>query len=221
MLSVGGKDGRIKNRIKNERKFNKMKKKLNKNKIAQNKITKKQTREIAKKILLGLAGGAFLTLAMVAPGALIAAKPFIDEWKKYDRRRLRAALKRMEKQKIIEFRETKKGETIIKITKKGEERVLKYKFHNLVISKPKKWDRIWRIVIFDIPNRKTLARNALREKLREFGFYKIQKSVFIYPYECENEIEFIKAIFDIQAYVIMIRAKEIDNEEFLRRYFNL
>jgi CRISPR-associated endonuclease Cas2 len=190
-------------------------------KLESNKIIQKQTREIAKKILLGLAGGAFLTLAMVAPGALIAAKPFIDEWKKYDRRRLRAALKRMEKQKIIEFRETKKGETIIKITKKGEERVLKYKFHNLVISKPKKWDRIWRIVIFDIPNRKTLARNALREKLREFGFYKIQKSVFIYPYECENEIEFIKAIFDIQAYVIMIRAKEIDNEEFLRRYFNL
>ena len=196
-----------------------MKKKSNK--ITQNRITKKQTKEIAKKILLGLAGGAFLTLAMVAPRALIAAKPFIDEWKKYDQRRLRAALKRMEKQKIIEFRETKKGETIIKITKKGEERVLKYKFSNLVIPKPKKWDRIWRIVIFDIPNRKTLARNALREKLREFGFYKIQKSVFVYPYECENEIEFIKAIFDIQAYVIMIRAKEIDNEKFLRRYFSL
>ncbi|MGB9743250.1 MAG: CRISPR-associated endonuclease Cas2 [Minisyncoccales bacterium] len=181
----------------------------------------KQTKEITKKVLLALAGGAFLTLAMVAPGVLIAAKPLVEEWKKYDQRRLRAALKRMRKQRIIEFKETKNGETIIKITKKGEEKVLKYKFQDLVIPKPKKWDKIWRIVIFDIPNKKKLAREVLREKLKELGFYKIQKSVFVYPYECENEIEFIKAIFNIQPYILLIRAKEIDNEEFLRRYFNL
>jgi CRISPR-associated endonuclease Cas2 len=180
----------------------------------------KQTKEITKKILLALAGGTFLTLAMVAPGIVYAAKPFI-QWKQYDQRRLRSTLKRLKKQKLIEWKETEKGETIIKITKRGEEKVLKYKFQDLVISKPKKWDRIWRIVIFDIPNKKKRAREALREKLREFGFYRLQKSVFVYPYECENEIEFIKAIFDIQPYILLIRAKEIDREEFLLHYFNL
>ena len=183
-------------------------------------VQQKQTKEITKKVLLALAGGAFLTLAMIAPGALIAAKPFI-EWKKYDQRRLRATLKRMQKQKLIELKETPNGETMVRITKKGEEKILKYKFQDLMIPKPKKWDGIWRIVIFDIPNKRKMAREALREKLRELGFYKLQKSVFVYPYECENEIEFIKAIFNIQPHVLLIRAKEIDNEEFLRQYFNL
>lgn len=184
-------------------------------------MEKKETKEIAKKVLIALSGGAFLTLAMVAPGALIAAKPFVDEWKRYDQRRLRAVLKRMQGQKIIELRETAGGETIVRITKKGRERVLKYKFHDLHIPKPKKWDKIWRIVIFDIPNKKRQARDALREQFKQFGFYKIQKSVFAYPYECENEIEFIKAVFNIQPYVLIIRAKEIDKEELLKRHFDL
>ena len=183
-------------------------------------IQPEETKEITKKVLLVLAGGAFLTLAMIAPGVLIAAKPFI-EWKKYNQRRLRSTIKRLEKQKILEFKEMANGETHIKITKRGEERVLKYKFQNLKIPKSTKWDKVWRIVIFDIPNKKKIAREALRQKLNEFGFYKIQKSVFVYPYECENEIEFIKAIFEIQPYVLLIQAKKIDNEEFLCNFFKL
>jgi len=181
------------------------------------KLNHKETKEITKRALLALAGGAFLTLAMIAPGITLAAKPFIN----FDQRRLRATIKRLKRQKLINFKETKNGETVIKITKDGEEKVLKYKFNNLIIPKPKKWDCLWRIVIFDIPNKKNMARAALREKLRDFGFYKLQKSVFVYPYECENEIEFIKAIFNIQPYVLLIRAKEIDNEKFLKQHFKL
>lgn len=183
-------------------------------------MSKEKTKEITKKVLTALASGALLTLTLTAPGVIYAIKPFI-QWKQYDQRRLKSTLKRLRKQKLIEWRENEKGETIIKITKRGEEKVLKYRFDNLKIPKPKKWDGIWRIVIFDIPNKKKRAREALREKLREFGFYCLQKSVFVYPYECENEIEFIKAIFNIQPNVLLIRAKEIDREEFLLHHFNL
>ena len=183
-------------------------------------MAQKETKGINKKILLALAAGAVISMAMVAPGVVLVAKPFLD-WQRYDKRRIREALKKMKRRRIIEFRENKNGETIIKITKKGKERVLKYKLQDLTIPKPNKWDGLWRIVIFDIPNKKKLARDTLRNKLQNLGFYKIQKSVFVYPYECEDEIEFIKAIFNIQQYVLLIRAKEIDNEELLHHHFNL
>ena len=183
-------------------------------------MDKKETKDITKKILLALAIGSFLTLAMVAPGIVIAAKPFL-EWQKYDKRRFRAALKRMRRQRLIELKELPNGETAVKITKEGEQKVLKYKFHDIQIPKPKKWDKIWRIVIFDIPNTKRRSREALREKLRELGFCKIQKSVFVHPYECENEIEFIKAIFNIQSFVLIIKAQKIDREEILKQHFDL
>lgn len=179
-----------------------------------------ETREIGKKILLALVAGVVITTLIAAPGLALAAKPFINQ-KKYDRRRFRETLKRMTKQRVIEMKENEKGETVVKITKKGEKRVLKYKIDDLTIQRPKKWDGLWRVVIFDIPNKKRLARDVLRDKLKNLGFYKIQKSVFVHPYECEKEIEFIKAIFNIQRHVLLIRAKDIDTEDFLRYHFGL
>ena len=48
---------------------------------------------------------------------------------------------------------------------------------------------------FDIPERFKKQGEALRNKLRELGFAKLQESVFIYPYECEDEINFIVEVF--------------------------
>lgn len=183
-------------------------------------INQKTTQEISKKILLALATGALITTAMVAPGAVLIAKPFLD-WQNYDRRRMRGEFKRMARQRVIEIKKDKDGEMVVKITKKGEERLLKYKFQDLRISIPKKWDGTWRIIIFDIPNEKNRARDILRKKILDLGFYKIQKSVFVCPYECENEIEFLKAILNIQQYVLIIKAKELDNEMILRQHFHL
>jgi DNA-binding transcriptional regulator PaaX len=44
------------------------------------------------------------------------------------------------------------------------------------LKKPEKWDKKWRIVIFDIPNKKKPARNTLTEKLKKLGFYHLQKA---------------------------------------------
>src|SRR3989344_4593151 len=59
------------------------------------------------------------------------------------------------------------------------------------IKKPARWDKLWRLVIFDIPEEERTGRMALAAKLKELGFYPLQKSVFIHPYECKDEIDFI------------------------------
>jgi len=89
------------------------------------------------------------------------------------------------------------------------------------IKNPKKWDGIWRIVIFDIQENEKTARNALRLKLKELGFYQLQKSVFIHPYPCLNEIQFIEEIFKVGSYINFIEAQKIEGDEWLKQKFNL
>jgi len=53
------------------------------------------------------------------------------------------------------------------------------------------------------------------------GFYPLQKSVFIHPYECKDEIDFITEIFDLAPYVRFLRVKDIDIEQDLEERFRL
>ncbi|MEK9182320.1 MAG: hypothetical protein AAB781_01875, partial [Patescibacteria group bacterium] len=64
-------------------------------------------------------------------------------------------------------------------------------------------------------------REALRMKLKELGFLELQKSVFIFPYECEDEINFIVEVFLIRPFVRFVQAKSFTNEEQLRIKFDI
>ena len=52
-------------------------------------------------------------------------------------------------------------------------------------------------VIFDIPEKKKPAREALREKLKDLGMKKLQHSIWITPFPCEKEINLIKTVFNL------------------------
>jgi CRISPR-associated endonuclease Cas2 len=180
---------------------------------------KRKTKEITYEILKLLAAGVILTIVFIAPGMAIAFKE-CRRWGKFDKRRLKENLKRLKKQKMIGFRQTG-NETTIQLTDKGRIKFLKYNLDKMRIKKPHKWDKLWRIVIFDVPEKKKLARDTLREKLDDLGFLKIQKSVFIYPYECKKEIDFITNIYEIKSYVEYIVAKKIEDEHKIKTYFKL
>ncbi len=109
----------------------------------------------------------------------------------------------------------------MKITEKGKQRVLKYKFNEMIIGRPKKWDGYWRIIAFDIPEKYKRGRDALTRKLKEMELYPLQKSVFICPFECRDEIDFIGEIFNIRKFIHYFVAKEIDDEKYLKQFYNL
>lgn len=109
----------------------------------------------------------------------------------------------------------------IVLKRRGRQVALTYKFDELQIKKPSRWDRKWRLVMFDIPHVKKRARDALRNKLRELGFYQLQKSVFIYPYPCENEIDFIAEVFNIRRHILLITANDFEGSDKLQYYFGL
>ena len=75
--------------------------------------------------------------------------------------------------------------------------------------RPKKqdvWDHRWRIVIFDIPNYLKSARDAFAATLKRLGFIHFQKSVFLCPYPCEEELEILVDYFGISKHVEIIIA---------------
>ena len=89
------------------------------------------------------------------------------------------------------------------------------------IKIPKQWDKKWRIVIFDIPEKLKKSREILRFQLKRLNFYELQKSVFVLPYSCKDEIEYIIEFYGIRRFVRFIVAESIDNELHLKKHFNL
>ena len=113
------------------------------------------------------------------------------------------------------------GTVALTLTADGKERILNYNLDTLEIKKQDKWDGLWRIVIFDIPESKKRARDALSLKLKNMGTLAIQKSVFVCPYECKDEIDFVVEFFSLKPFVRFLIVKDVDIELDLKKRFNL
>ena len=85
------------------------------------------------------------------------------------------------------------------------------------------WDGTWKIVIFDIPERKRAQRDAFRAFLRRKGFIKLQNSVFVSPYADFNAINTIRHQYGIAKYVnfLVSNSPNSDDDSLLRRKFGL
>ena len=141
--------------------------------------------------------------------------------RKKEQRKFSQAVWRLKKSRLVIVREEEDGKFLAEITEKGRRKLREFQFVELKIQKPKKWDGIWRIVIFDIPNKKSRGRDVLREKLKALEFYQLQKSVWAFPYPCEKEIEFLVELFDLYPFVHIIEAQKIKGDVRLRKHFGL
>jgi DNA-binding transcriptional regulator PaaX len=180
-------------------------------------MNKNRNTEIAKIVLKCLVVSGMVVAVVTLPGMAPVLKLFMKKDEKY---KYRNTLYRLKSKKMVKMY-YKNDEEVIEITKKGKKRLLKYEFDEMKIKIPKKWDGLWRIVIFDIPEKRKKVRNTINLKLKELGFYPIQKSTFIFPYECRNEIDFVAEHFFARKYINYIVAKEVDNSNKLKKIFKL
>lgn len=180
-------------------------------------------RYITKEVLLGiLKTGAVLGLAVTAPGALQIFKNFDKKnpWFEYYPSTIDRLTTRLYREGMVEIHH-RDGIPVVKITKKGKAEILKYDIAKLAIKPQDRWDGKWRLVIFDISNKHHKIRNIVRDKLKSMGFYKFQESVFIYPYPCEKEIQYLREILQIPHSIKLIRADRIENDKQLKQIFKL
>jgi len=176
---------------------------------------------MSKKIMILLIGGASLCLTRRPDTYFRIVRGMIKEWRKINERNLRIAIKNLYKSKMIDFRENKDGTVLTVLTNEGKKQILKYDIDKIEIKKQNSWDKLWRLVIFDIPEKERVGRMALAAKLKELGFYPMQKSVFIHPYECKDEIDFITEIFELAPYVRFLRVRDVDIDLDLKNHFHL
>jgi hypothetical protein len=177
----------------------------------------------AKFLLAFLALGPLLVVGAALPGLLSAAKPAYRP-NTYSKKKLENAYRNLKYRKLIEIIREKDGSFQVKLTNKGQKRIKELSLDLLTIAKPKKWDKKWRILIFDIPSRPKIydqAREALRKKIKTLKFHQIQKSVWVYPYECEDELLFIAELFHVQKYIEIITADKLLHEEKIKQVFKL
>lgn len=182
---------------------------------------KKITSPTKKKVLLLLHAGLALSLTRSFHKQKYIFRSLVREWKSINRRYLYRIIKEFEQERLIDFKETVDGITKIVLSEKGQKRVLAFDIDNLKIKKPAKWDGIWRLIIYDIPHRRRRVRDTLRYKLKELGFYEWQKSVFVCPFPCRDEIDFVIEFFEIRPYVRYAELSNPTNEAELKLHFNL
>lgn len=126
--------------------------------------------------------------------------------------RLKNTLKTGYIQKIV-----KNGEVYYRLTGQGENQIVRD--FPLMALRKKPWDRKWRIVVFDIPEKSRKTRNYLRAKLCELGFGMLQESVWISPFDILDDLrEYIKNInLEENVFVFMAGRAFIGDEKNLAK----
>lgn len=121
----------------------------------------------------------------------------------YEGDKLLSALFSLERNEFIK----KVDRDRFRLTQKGVKRINFSRFFRLSLDKNKK-DGLWRVIIFDIPEKQKVKRELLRQKLKEFDFKMMQKSVFISPYVCEKEIKDLCEILNLRDEVKILLVKK-------------
>lgn len=99
------------------------------------------------------------------------------------------AIKRLRENGFIDF--INDEQLLLKLTDKGKEKALIAK----LLLDDSEWDGKWRIVIFDIPEKRRIARDVLRQRLKSWGFVPWQQSVWVTKKNCTKPLrEFINSI---------------------------
>ncbi len=185
---------------------------------------KGQKHLIAKMALEIVAAGGIITLALAAPMILQALGAVAIVYKKYPHQQryyTKTVIKKLISKGLLEFKKTKSGKSYLSITDHGTRELNKYRIGDIKINKPKRWDGKWRVVAFDIKEYKRGDRDNMRQELINFGFKKLQNSVWIYPYDCEELIDLLKSSYELGRHLLYMTVDYLEYDQKLRQDFGL
>ncbi len=182
---------------------------------------RKPKSEIVKDFLNMIVIAGVITIAASSPYFINNLLRNHKRFKQYPKQRITDTFARLKREGLIKIE--KRGKQIyIKLTAEGKKKANYYQINDLLIKKPKRWDKKWRVVIFDIVELKRSRREAFRGKLKELGFYQIQRSVWVYPFECRDEINLLRDFFGFnKSDIRLIIAEKVEDDENLKKIFKL
>lgn len=177
---------------------------------------KSKRRNLQRAILQTVAVAGVLSVALVAPNVIGALAKLGILPHKRQKEYIASSASKLVKRGLLFFN----GKNY-QLTLQGESLLCRWQFVDFKFKKPKKWDKKWRVIIFDIPEKKRKARDDLTLLFRQAGIRRLQNSVWIYPHDCEDIITLLKTDLRIGKHLLYMIVDELENDKYLREEFGL
>jgi DNA-binding transcriptional regulator PaaX len=172
--------------------------------------------DIQKALLQTVAVAGLLGVAVLAPNMLKVLKQYGFIPSSRFKGVVNTSRKRLVTSGLLKY---KNGN--LQLTKSGEAKLRELEMSDFKIKIPKRWDGKWRVLIFDISERRRGIRDKVRRTLVSIGSVHLQDSVWVYPYDCEDLVTLLKADFKIGRDLLYMIVDSIENDKCLRESFDL
>ena len=171
---------------------------------------------LQKLILNSVATIGVLSIGLIAPNVMGAMSKMGILPKLRQREYISSSAIKLVKRGLLKFENGS-----YRLTVEGEKVLRRWQLSNHELKESRKWDGKWRMIIFDIPEKKRGIRKQVATLFNQAGFYRLQDSVWIYPYDCEDVIGLLKTDFGVGKEILYVIANEIENDCHLRHEFGL
>ncbi len=158
----------------------------------------------------------FLSMALIVPNVLGAMYKMGLIASPRQKDVVANATERLVRKGLLKWNNSK-----LRLTQKGEKILRALTLSEYTQKIIRKWDNKWRVLIFDIPERRKGLRKKIRNTLQAIGFVRLQDSVWVYPYDCEDLITLLKADFHIGDDMLYMIVDSLERDARLRRHFGI
>jgi DNA-binding transcriptional regulator PaaX len=178
--------------------------------------SKEKRQDLQKFILEAVSAAGVLTIGAITPNVLLSLKKVGIIPKPRQKEYIGSSASKLARKGLLYFDGKR-----YQMTSLGENILRRWQFSDFKIKKPKKWDRKWRVIIFDIPEKKRGKREQIRRLFLQAGLERLQDSVWVYPYDCEDVLTLLKTDLGISKNLLYLIVDEIENDKYLREIFDL
>jgi CRISPR-associated endonuclease Cas2 len=179
---------------------------------------RRKRNNIQKAVLSTIGAVGVISVALLAPN-VFQALPHVMGRQQY---KLRFQAKNALQRLIIKGFVKRNGRGQLEITGSGRRHLAIEEASAASIARTKrKWDGQFRLVMFDIPQTRRRTRDRLRELMRAFGFLRLQDSVWVTPYDCEDLLALVKAELRVGKDILYAVVNEIENNRAIKSHFGL
>ena len=204
--------------------------------ILKNNLPAEKSIKLSRKQIEGLKTAAQITLgaitvagvsaiSVIAPNLLQALKPLLKKKKHVSENQNHEEVAKvfyyLKRHGLIKLKPVE-GDVEVSLTDLGRSRIKDIGFNHLSITKTREWNGRWWQIAADIPTlTHRTAADLLRRKLKQMKFYPLQRSLWFYPFDPRQEIEFICRHYGVERFVTVmeIYRMDVEDEEKLKTHF--
>lgn len=136
-------------------------------------------------------------------------------------RRAQRAKIQLHKKDLLKSEDGVNGKTLVLTTRAHK---IFYQKYPLAALRKQKWNGIWTVVMYDLPETLRTSRDYLRRKLKNLGFGALQQSVFVSPLSLEEAVQELIEGERLNYCVVVLTAKRVlglTNEQIASTAWNL